>query len=326
VERLVIAVQSVSTAVERLVIAVQSVSTAVERLVIAVQSVSTAVERLVIAIQSVSTAVERLVIAVTAGPGSGAGHRRKILCNETAPHPAHRHRRDDRGTSPRARGEVSRHDPRDPLVPEGPSFGGGAPTQKGSKYDVQYHHDREAYPGGDLGAAQALASGLQQQLPGGQFTLVSTDYTTATLVQALQGLISALTAVGSAHASVKQALTAYGAEDTKMGPIVSALKRVLRAMYADSPATPALFGLKPPKARAPLTSTQLAAKVAKAAATRKARGTMSKKQKASISGNVTGVTITANVAPAPVPESAAPQAALAAEGQGPEQSLPARAR
>ena len=46
-----------------------------------------------------------------------------------------------------------------------------------------------------LAQLQALVSGLQKQLPNGSFTLVSTAYTTATLVQALQGLIAALTAV-----------------------------------------------------------------------------------------------------------------------------------
>ncbi|HEY1697195.1 MAG TPA: hypothetical protein VGG39_33775 [Polyangiaceae bacterium] len=158
-----------------------------------------------------------------------------------------------------------------------------------------------------LAQLQALISGLQKQLPNGQFTLASTGYTTAALVQAIQGLITALTAVDSAQASVKEALVAYAAENTKTGPIISALKRVLRAMYANSPATLALFGLKPPRAPAPLTSVELAAKTAKAKATREARGTTSKKKKASISGNVASVTITPNVTPPAVPASAAPQ-------------------
>ncbi|HEY1691722.1 MAG TPA: hypothetical protein VGG39_06155 [Polyangiaceae bacterium] len=160
-----------------------------------------------------------------------------------------------------------------------------------------------------LAQLQALVSGLQKQLPNGTFTLVSTDFTTVTLVQALQGLISALTAVDTVQASVKAALVAYSTETTKMGPVVSALKRVIRAMYANAPDTLALFGLKPAKARAPRTAAQLATSAAKAKATRTARGTTSKKQKASVSGNVTGVTITPIVTPALVPADAVPNVA-----------------
>jgi hypothetical protein len=161
-----------------------------------------------------------------------------------------------------------------------------------------------------LAQLQALVSGLQKQLPNGTFTLSSTEYTTATLVQGIQALITMFTAVDSAQASAKDAMVAYEAGNTKMAPILSALKRAIRVMYANSPATLALFGLKPPKAPTPLTAAQLAAKAAKAAATRAARGTTSKKQKASISGNVASVTIISNVTPAPVPASGTSPAAV----------------
>jgi hypothetical protein len=157
-----------------------------------------------------------------------------------------------------------------------------------------------------LAQLQALISGLQKQLPNGSFTLVSTPYTTATLVQALQGLITALTAVVAAHAGVKVALAAWNTEDAKMGPIVLALIRILQSMYANAPDTLALFGLKPRKAPAPLTTAQKAARAAKAAATRQARGTKGPKEKAQVTGNVTGVTITPITAPAAAPQPAAP--------------------
>jgi hypothetical protein len=134
--------------------------------------------------------------------------------------------------------------------------------------------------------------------------LVSTAYTTATLVQALQGVIAALSAVGAAHAGVKAALTAWDVEDAKMGPVVLALKRTLQSMFVNAPDTLAVFGLKPPKARAPRTAEQIAAAAAKAKATRIARGTASKKAKSAIKGNVTGVNIvptTSSSAPEPSP-------------------------
>jgi hypothetical protein len=157
-----------------------------------------------------------------------------------------------------------------------------------------------------LAQLQALISGLQKQLPNGSFTLVSTAYTTATLVQALQGLITVLTAVIAAHAGVKVALASWDAEDAKTGPVVQALIRTLQSMYANAPDTLALFGLKPRKAPAPLTTAQKAVKAAKAEATRQARGTKGPKAKAQITGNVTGVTITPIIAPAAAPQPAAP--------------------
>jgi hypothetical protein len=151
-----------------------------------------------------------------------------------------------------------------------------------------------------LAQLQALIAGLQQQLPKGTFTLVSTAYTTATLVTALQGVITALTNLDAAQAGAKAALVAWKAEHATMGPTVLALKRILQSMYANAPDTLAVFGLKPRKALAPRTAEEKAASAAKAAATRKARGTAGKKQKAAVKGNVTGVTITPVVAPTAV--------------------------
>jgi hypothetical protein len=157
-----------------------------------------------------------------------------------------------------------------------------------------------------LAQLQALITGLQKQLPSGQFTLVSNAYTTATLVTALQGLITALTAVDAAQASAKAALVTWHAEDAKMLPIVLALKSILLAMYANAPDTLALFGLKPRKAPAPRTAAKKAATAVKAQATREARGTIGKKKKAEITGNVVGVTITPITAPAGAPPAAQP--------------------
>jgi len=167
-----------------------------------------------------------------------------------------------------------------------------------------------------LAQLQAYITGLQKQLPNGSFTLVSTAYTTAAIVTALQGLITALTAVDTAQAGAKAALVAWQAEDAKWAPIILALKRTLLSMYANAPDTLAVFGLKPRKAPAPRTAAQKAATAAKAKATRQARGTTGKKQKLAVTGNVTGVTITPITAPAPAPV-AAPTAAVQAATTAP---------
>jgi hypothetical protein len=152
-----------------------------------------------------------------------------------------------------------------------------------------------------LAQLQALILGLQKQLPSGQFTLLSTVYTTAALVTALQGTLTALTAVTAAHAALKVALAAWDTEEAKMGPVILALRRIPQSMYADAPDTLAVFGLEARKVPAPRTLAQKAATAAKAEATRKARGTTSKKQKLTVSGNVTGVNITPITAPTAAP-------------------------
>ena len=143
-----------------------------------------------------------------------------------------------------------------------------------------------------LAQLQALISGLQKQFPNGEFTLGNTAYTTATLVQAFQSLIEAINAVNTAQASAKVAVATMLATAAKVGPVVLALKRNLLAMYGNATDILALFGLEPQKAPAPLTSQEKAAAAVKAAATRKARGTTSKKQKLAVKGNVTGITVT----------------------------------
>jgi hypothetical protein len=152
-----------------------------------------------------------------------------------------------------------------------------------------------------LAQLQGLILGLQKQLPSGQYTLVSTVYTTPALVTALQGTVATLTALAAAHAALKVALAAWDAEEAKMGPVVLALRRTLQSMYVNAPDTLLGFGVEPRKVPAPRTAAEKAASAAKAKATREARGTTSKKQKLTVSGNVTGVTITPITAPTAAP-------------------------
>jgi hypothetical protein len=152
-----------------------------------------------------------------------------------------------------------------------------------------------------LAQLQGLILGLQKQLPSGQFTLVSTVFTTAALVTALQGTVTTLTTLTAAHAALKVALAAWAAEEAKMGPVILALRRILQSMFANAPDTLLVYGLEPRKVPAPRTAAQKAASAAKAKATRIARGTTSKKQKLTVSGNVTGITITPITAPTAAP-------------------------
>jgi len=117
-------------------------------------------------------------------------------------------------------------------------------------------------------------------------------------------------------------LAAWDAEEAKMGPVVLALRRTLQSMYANAPDTLAVYGLEPHQVPAPRTAAEKAASAAKAEATRKARGTTSKKQKLAVSGNVTGITIT----PITAPTAASPVEPVTAQPASPAAAPPAGAQ
>ena len=153
-----------------------------------------------------------------------------------------------------------------------------------------------------LARVLALIAGTQKHYPNGSFSLLNTTYTTATLVQLLQSLADALNALNAAEASVKDAVLAATAARAKVGPVILAYTRQLRTTFGNATQTLLDFGVEPTKVPAPRTTEQKAAAAAKARATREARGTGSKKQKAAIKGNVTGVTVTPVTAPAAAPQ------------------------
>jgi hypothetical protein len=150
-----------------------------------------------------------------------------------------------------------------------------------------------------LARVQALIAGTQKHFPNGSFTLGNTAYTTATLIQALKSLESAITTLNAAHASVSDAGTALRDVQSKVAPLMRDYRRFVLATFSTATQELADFGLQPPKARKPLDSQKRAIATAKAKATRTARGTTSKKQKLAVKGNVTGVTITPTTQPAP---------------------------
>jgi hypothetical protein len=150
-----------------------------------------------------------------------------------------------------------------------------------------------------LASVRAVIAGTQKHPPNGPVTFGNATYTAASLVQMFQSLVDAMTAHDEAQAKAKDVLLVLRDATSKVGPVLRAYRRFLVATYGNATQTLADYGLKPPKAKAPLTSEQKATAVAKLRATRKARGTTSKKQKASIHGVVTAPT--GNPAPPPTP-------------------------
>jgi hypothetical protein len=157
-----------------------------------------------------------------------------------------------------------------------------------------------------LAGVQALVAGTQKHFPNGSFTLGNVTYTTASLVQAIQVLEDALTALNAAHATVRDAVQAHRAAQAKVAPLLRDYQTFLRAAFSTAATPLADFGLTPVRAPRPLDSEQRATATAKLRATRLARGTTSKKQKLAIKGDVTSVLVTPVTLAGPSSPTAAP--------------------
>jgi hypothetical protein len=158
-----------------------------------------------------------------------------------------------------------------------------------------------------LALVQALIAGTQKRFPNGQFTLGNTAYTTASLVQTLQRLADALTALDTAHASVKDGVAALQATEKSVGPVIRDYRMFLRATFSNATVELGDFGMQPAKVRQPLVTEKRVIATAKLKATRAARGTTSKKQKLAVKGDVTGVVVTpVTTHPAPASPPATP--------------------
>jgi hypothetical protein len=143
-----------------------------------------------------------------------------------------------------------------------------------------------------LANVQAIIEGTTKHFPNASFTIGTTAYTSASVIQALAGLENAMKARNAAESSAKDAISAEHATAAQVSPILRVYKRLVLATFANATQTLADFGFAPPKARTPLTTEQRAVSAAKARATRVARGTTGKKQKKAIKGDVTGVIVT----------------------------------
>ena len=153
--------------------------------------------------------------------------------------------------------------------------------------------------------------------------LAGSAYTMAALEQLIQSRIDAANAVANAKANWHDASATYDALNTKVTQVVRGLRQyVINAFGQNSPVL-ADFGFTPPK-KVALTPEAAVARAKKAAATRKARGTMGKKQKAPIKGTVLATApATSPVAPAPtLAPAATPSPVVTAPAPVPPQPKP----
>jgi hypothetical protein len=109
-------------------------------------------------------------------------------------------------------------------------------------------------------------------------------------------LINAILNAGAANTAARAAWTAAMQAEEKIlsnnAQVVREVRDTVALMFSTVPTTLSAFAILPHKIPKPLSSEARAAATAKLRATRIARGTTSKKEKAKISGGVTGVTIT----------------------------------
>jgi hypothetical protein len=140
--------------------------------------------------------------------------------------------------------------------------------------------------------------------------LGGSTYTMVALEQLIQSRIDAINEVATAKALWLAKVAVVNELSPQVTRVVRGLRQYVINAFGESSPVLADFGFKPSR-QATLTSEQNVAKAQKAEATRKARGTMGKKQKAKIKGTVAATAPA--TAPAPAPAAApAPASAPAA--------------
>jgi hypothetical protein len=144
---------------------------------------------------------------------------------------------------------------------------------------------------------QAIA-GIKQNLASTPAIVIQgVSYTPADIQAALQASIDAADATTAATAAFHKAVAAEKATHAKGDAVYRGMSQVLKNQYGPATETLAGFGITlPPQRQIPSTTTSAAA-VAKRAATRVARHTMGKRQKAGVKGPTPETSST--TAPAP---------------------------
>jgi hypothetical protein len=158
----------------------------------------------------------------------------------------------------------------------------------------------------DVALATQLVAGTKKYFS----TVSSLTFGNSTLTPAqteafLQTIIDLRSAVDDAKAATKAKIVAEAAQAPSLRSQMAAYVAYVKATFGNSPDALAEFGLKPKKARTPLTIDQLADAAAKRAATRAARHTMGPKKKQSVKGTVTTI-VTPPTAPTPAPVAPSP--------------------
>ena len=148
---------------------------------------------------------------------------------------------------------------------------------------------------------RALVAGIPLYCASAIFTVAGQTFTAAQATAYINGVLSAVAATATAKGAWKEAILAEQKIVAQDGETVKQIRNNVALMFSNQVNTLTAFAIAPRKVPVPLTAAKRAAAIAKAKATRLARGTTSKKQKAALTGDVTGVTITPVTSSAVIP-------------------------
>ena len=127
---------------------------------------------------------------------------------------------------------------------------------------------------------RALVTGIPVHCPNASFTVAGQTFTAPQAVTFIQSVLSAVAATATAKGAWKDAILAEAKVVARDGATVKQIRSNIAGMFSNQQNTLSDFEITPKKVRAPLNAAKRAAATAKARATRIARGTTSKKQKA----------------------------------------------
>ncbi len=164
--------------------------------------------------------------------------------------------------------------------------------------------------------AQQMGAGIRKHFSNvSSLTFGNSPFTPAQIEASLQTLIDLRTAVEDARAAIQAKVAADNAQAAPLRSQMAALVAFVKVTFGNTPDVLADFGLKPNKARTPLTLDQKAAASAKRAATRAARHTMGSKQKKEVKGTITTI-VASPTTPAAPPVAPSPVAGAPNQGNG----------
>ena len=148
---------------------------------------------------------------------------------------------------------------------------------------------------------QALILGLPEYCASTVFSVSGQTLTATQAVAFLTTVQNAGAAIAASRAAWRAAILAAEKSNAGDGLVAREIRQAVTLQFSNAPTTLNALAITPHKKPKPMTGAARAAAAAKAAATRLARGTESKKKKALISGNVTGVVITPTTSPTATP-------------------------
>jgi hypothetical protein len=131
----------------------------------------------------------------------------------------------------------------------------------------------------------ALIAGIQKYLMGQPLIIGKQTYQPQDIINVLKARVTTGQSIIDARTAVTAAIKADQGERTTTGALVRGFRTIVIGMFSELPDTLAVFGLKPRKSTKKTVAVKSTA-VAKTLATRKARGTLGKKQRARITGKL----------------------------------------